>query len=72
MTLTTTSFNKASSASSAVSILLGVEVKASSTSGFLVEKGHQEDFFRSRPGSDWPSTFSAFSGVGVDLPNKKN
>ena len=74
-TLTTTSDNNFSAASSAVSILLGVELKASESSGFLPPKGHQDELFRSRLESeDWPSaTLSAlsFSGVGVDLPEKQ-
>ena len=75
-TLTTTSDNNFSAASSAVSILLGVELKASESSGFLPPKGHHDELFRSRLESeDWPSaTLSAlsFSGVGVDLPEKQS
>ena len=65
--MTTTSDNKFSAASSAVSILLGVELKASESSGFLPPKGHQDELFRSRLESEEPSaTLSAlsFSGVG--------
>ena len=73
--MTTTSDNKFSAASSAVSILLGVELKAYESSGFLPPKGHQDELFRSRLESeDWPSTILSalsFSGVGVDLPEKQ-
>ena len=53
VTLTTTSDNKFSAASSAVSILIGVELKASESSGFLPPKGHnQDELLRSRLESD--------------------